>query len=152
MGEIVRVVKKKPRVSVKVMDGINQLIAEGEGLKRICQADPTLPSYRTVLRHIREDDEAYQKYREARTIQAEVMRDEVVHLAEAPLPIDPKLAMAEVNRRRLEVDVKLKHIAQMQPSQGVRSKGTEDPKSSLPTGELVLKWGGGEDVGLADSK
>jgi hypothetical protein len=78
MGEIVRVVKKKPRVSVKVMDGINQLIAEGEGLKRICQADPTLPSYRTVLRHIREDDEAYQKYREARTIQAEVMRDEVV--------------------------------------------------------------------------
>ena len=152
MGEVVKVVRKKPRVAVKVMDKINQLIAEGRGLKPICNEDETLPSWRTVLRHIREDDEAHQKYREARTIQAECMRDEIIELTEKPLPVDPKLAMAEVNRRRLEVDVKLKHIAQMQPSHGVRSKGTEDPKSSLPTGELVLKWGGGEDQGLADSK
>ena len=90
------------------------------------------------MRFVREDEEAHTRYREARQIQAETMRDDIIAIVEAPLPEDPKLAMAEVGRRRLEVDAKDKHIRQMQPS-GVRDKAEDKPKDS---GTLVLKWGG----------
>ncbi len=81
------------------MDKINQLIAEGRGLKPICNEDDTLPSWRTVLRHIREDDEAHRKYREARTIQAECMRDEIIELTEilCLIEINPHLFLGFSN-------------------------------------------------------
>ena len=133
--------RKKPRVSSQHFDVICQRIAEGEGLKPMCEATDHLPSWRTVLRFVREDEEAYDRYRESRQIQAETMRDQIIKLVETPLPTDPKLAMAEVQRRRLEVDAKDKHIRQMQPS-GVRDK-QEDAGNS---GEITIKWGGGVDV------
>ena len=61
-------------------------------------------------------------------------------LVQAPLPTDPKLAMAEVQRRRLEADHKDKHIRQMQPL-GLRNKA-EDTKQS--SGQITLSWSGGE--------
>ena len=129
--------RKKPRVSSQHFDEICQRICEGEGLRPMCDASNRLPSWRTVLRFVREDEEAYLRYREARQIQAETMRDQIIALVEAPLPDEPKLAMAEVQRRRLEVDMKDKHIRQMQPS-GVRDK-TEDKKDQ--PGEIVIRWG-----------
>ena len=127
----------KPRVSSQHFDEICQRIAEGEGLRPMCDASEHLPSWRTVLRFVREDEEAYGRYREARQIQAETMRDHILHLVEAPLPDDPKLAMAEVQRRRLEVDAKEKHIRQMQPS-GVRDKAEDKQDQG---GEIVIRWG-----------
>jgi len=58
---------------------------------------------------------------------------------QAPLPEDPKLAMAEVQRRRLEADHKDKHIRQMQPL-GLRDKADDKQQ----TGQITLKWQGGE--------
>tara|TARA_R110000782_G_scaffold18717_1_gene51249 strand:+ start:338 stop:805 length:468 start_codon:yes stop_codon:yes gene_type:complete len=133
----------KSRVGSEIFNEICQRIAEGEGLKPMCEADAHLPSWRTVLRFVREDEEAHVRYREARLIQAECMRDQIIALVEAPLPTDPKLAMAEVQRRRLEVDAKDKHIRQMQPS-GVRDR-VED-KAAPGGGEITIKWGGGTDV------
>lgn len=129
--------QSKPRVSSQHFDEICQRIAEGEGLRPMCDKSDHLPSWRTVLRFVREDEEAYLRYREARQIQAETMRDHILQLVEAPLPTDPKLAMAEVQRRRLEVDAKEKHIRQMQPS-GVRDK-VEDKQDQ--SGEIVIRWG-----------
>lgn len=129
--------QRKPRVSSQHFDEICQRIAEGEGLRPMCDKSDHLPSWRTVLRFVREDEEAYARYREARQIQAETMRDQILHLVEAPLPTDPKLAMAEVQRRRLEVDAKDKHIRQMQPS-GVRDKADDKQEQS---GEIVIRWG-----------
>ena len=129
--------QRKSRVASQHFDEICQRIAEGEGLRPMCDKSEHLPSWRTVLRFVREDEEAYSRYREARQIQAETMRDHILHLVEAPLPTDPKLAMAEVQRRRLEVDAKEKHIRQMQPS-GVRDK-VEDKQDQ--SGEIVIRWG-----------
>jgi len=93
-----------------------------------------------VLRHVQEDEEAYASYRTARSLQCEVMRDQIIDLVEAPLPDDPKLAMAEVQRRRLEADHKDKHIRQMQPL-GIRDKAEDNKQSS---GTITLSWGNAE--------
>lgn len=127
--------QKKPRVQTEVFDEICQRIAEGEGLRPMCDKSNLFPSWRTVLRFVREDEDAHARYREARQIQAEVMRDEIIELVQKPLPTDPKLAMAEVGRRRLEVDAKDKHIRQMQPS-GVRDKKESGDRDNV----LEVRW------------
>ena len=68
------------------------------------------------------------------------MRDQILDLVKMPLPGDPKLAMAEVQRRRLEADHMDKHIRQMQPL-GVRDK-TED-KVNDQVGQVTLSWANG---------
>ena len=67
------------------------------------------------------------------------MRDQILDLVEAPLPTDPKLAMAEVQRRRLEADHKDKHIRQMQSS-GLRDK-PEDKGTAQ--GQITSSWQNG---------
>jgi len=124
------------------MTEICERIAEGESLTRICNQSTDLPSWRTVLRYVQDDEEAYTQYRTARALQCEVMRDQIIDLVEAPLPDDPKLAMAEVQRRRLEADHKDKHIRQMQPL-GIRDKAEDSKQSS---GTVTLSWGNAEPV------
>ena len=82
---------RKPRVTKQQMKSICEQLGEGRSLMKICQ-DDGLPSWRTVLRHIQDDDQAHDEYRKARAIQAEMLRDEIIDIIEAPLPDDPKLA------------------------------------------------------------
>lgn len=126
------------KVTQEQMDIICDRIAEGESLTRICDNTKDLPSWRTVLRHIKDDEDAYTKYRTARSLQCEVMRDQILDLVNAELPADPKLAMAEVQRRRLQADHMDKHIRQMQPL-GLRDKA-EDKQQ---TGQITLTWSDG---------
>ena len=91
----------KRNVTKEQMVIICDRIAGGESLTSICDTSETLPSWRTILRYVQEDEEAYTQYRNARSLQCEVMRDQILDLVEAELPTDPKLAMAEVQRRRL---------------------------------------------------
>ena len=128
----------KRNINDKQMEEICDRIANGESLTRICETSDNLPSWRTVLRHVQEDEDAYKQYRIARSLQCEVMRDQILDLVQAPLPTDPKLAMAEVQRRRLEADHKDKHIRQMQPL-GLRDK-TEDKQQA---GQITLTWSDG---------
>ena len=58
-------------------------------------------------------------------------------IIERPLPEDPKLAMAEVQRRRLETDQKDKYVRQLAPL-GVRNKA-EDNDTKV-SGTITLKW------------
>ena len=128
----------KRNVTKEHMEEICEAIAEGISLTRICNENDHLPSRRTILRYVQEDEEAYKQYRIARSLQCEVMRDQILDLVQAPLPTDPKLAMAEVQRRRLEADHKDKHIRQMQPL-GLRDK-TEDKQQA---GQITLTWSDG---------
>ena len=128
---------KRIRVTKKQMEEICELICEGKSLTRICNEAEHLPSWRTVLRWVREAEGAYTAYRQARTLQCEVMRDQIIDLLEAPLPDDPKLAMAEVQRRRLAADHKDKPIRQMQPL-GLRDKAEDNKQTS---GKVTLVWG-----------
>jgi len=129
----------KRNVTKEQMVIICDRIAGGESLTSICDTSETLPSWRTILRYVQEDEDAYTQYRNARSLQCEVMRDQILDLVEAQLPTDPKLAMAEVQRRRLQADHMDKHIRQMQPL-GLRDKA-EDKQQ---TGQITLTWSGGD--------
>lgn len=126
-------------VTTEMMVIICDRIAGGESLTSICDTSETLPSWRTILRYVQEDEGAYIQYRNARSLQCEVMRDQILDLVEAALPTDPKLAMAEVQRRRLQADHMDKHIRQMQPL-GIRDKA-EDKQQA---GQITLTWSGGD--------
>jgi len=128
----------KRKVTKEQMVIICDRIAEGESLTKICDTSETLPSWRTILRFVQEDEEAYTQYRNARSLQCEVMRDQILDLVQKELPTDPKLAMAEVQRRRLQADNMDKHIRQMQPL-GIRDK-QEDKQQS---GQITLTWSDG---------
>jgi len=130
-------VARKERVSKSQMKTICDQIVDGISLAKILAGDSTLPSYRTVMRHITEDDDAHTMYRKARAIQAETLRDAIIDIVEQPLPDDPKQAQAEVGRRRLEVEQKDKFIRQLQPL-GLRNKA--DDQNSQPSGTITLKW------------
>ena len=131
--------RKKPRISKQVMEKICLGLMEGKSLRSLCTAKD-MPSHMSVYRHIREDEDAYVMYDSARQIQCENLREEILQLVEAPLPDDPKLAMAEVQRRRLEADHKDKHIRQMQPL-GIRDKAEDNKQGS---GTITLTWGNAE--------
>jgi hypothetical protein len=133
----------KRRVTKQQMQEICDRIANGESLTRICNESDHLPSWRTMLRYVQDDADAYSAYRRARALQCEVMRDQILDLVQAPLPDDPKMAMAEVQRRRLEADHKDKHIRQMQPL-GIRDKAEDNKQSS---GTITLTWGNAEATG-----
>lgn len=128
---------RKVRVTNQQFKQICEQIADGKSLSRICQSDE-FPNQRTVLRHVQDSDEAYAEYRKARALQAEVLRDEIMDIVELPLPTDPKLAMAEVQRRRVEVDQKDKYVRQLAPS-GLRNK-PEDQNEARFNGTITLKW------------
>ena len=134
-------IRRKPRISKQVMDKLCLGIMEGHSLRSLCKA-PDMPSHMSVYRHIREDEDAYVMYDSARQIQCENLREEILALVEAPLPDDPKLAMAEVQRRRLEADQKDKFIRQLAPL-GLRGKA-EDGKGQQAAGTIVLQWAGAE--------
>lgn len=127
---------RKERVTKAQMKHICDELSDGRSLTKICQADD-LPSWRTVLRWVQEDDDAHGMYRRARALQAEILRDQIIDLVEQPLPDDPKLAQAEVQRRRLEADQKDKYVRQLQPL-GIRDKA-EDKKDQM-SGTITLKW------------
>lgn len=129
-----------PRVSKKHFTHICDELADGRSLTRICRETPDLPSYRTVLRYVQEDENAWVLYRKARSLQCELMRDQIIELVEAPLPSDKGAAMAEVGRRRLEVEHKDKYIRQLQPL-GLRDKAEDNKQSS---GQITLTWGNAE--------
>ena len=134
---------RKPRITDKLLSEICRRLMNGESLTQMCN-DKHLPSWRTVLRHVQDSNEAHTQYRRARAIQAEVMRDLIIDLVTAPLPDDAKLAQAEVNRRRLEADYRDKLIRQLQPL-GLRGR-SEDvaPATSLNGGgAVVIQWQGG---------
>ncbi len=128
---------RKPRLTKDQFSEICEQIADGMSLTRICNENAKYPSWKTVLRHVQDSDEAYQEYRRARALQAEVLRDQIIDIIEQPLPSDPKLAMAEVQRRRLETDQKDKYVRQLAPL-GVRNKA-EDNDTKV-SGTITLKW------------
>lgn len=130
---------KKPRLNKSQFQEILKRLADGESLTKICDHSNNLPSYRTVLRYVQDSDDAYYEYRKARALQAELLRDQIVDLVTAPLPNDPKLAMAEVGRRRLEADYKDKLVRQLQPL-GLRDRREDTVDSGA--GEIVIRWGG----------
>ena len=136
-----RVIKKKPvRVTVDLMHGIADRLAVGETLKDILK-DDNMPTYQAVMQAVLRSDELFEIYRRGRVMQSEYHTDQIIRLAQEPLPEfnDNRLANAEVQRRRLEIDSLKWTLARNMPW-GVRDKKEDQPQAQT----FTISWAGGE--------
>lgn len=127
------------KLSKAKMQVVCDELAKGKSLRSICEHNDAMPAWSTVLQAVQRSEELYEMYARARAIGAEVLADEMHDLAASPLPpdLDPRLANAEVQRRRVEIDTKKWTFAKMQP-RGVRHK-KEDVEQA--NGPVMLVWG-----------
>lgn len=127
------------KLSKAKMQVVCDELAKGKSLRSICEYNDAMPAWSTVLQAVQRSEELYEMYARARAIGAEVLADEMHDLAASPLPpdLDPRLANAEVQRRRVEIDTKKWTFAKMQP-RGVRHK-KEDVEQA--NGPVMLVWG-----------
>ena len=127
------------KLSKAKMQVVCDELAKGKSLRSICEHNDKMPAWSTVLQAVQRSEELYEMYARARAIGAEVLADEMHDLAASPLPpdLDPRLANAEVQRRRVEIDTKKWTFAKMQP-RGVRHK-KEDVEQA--NGPVMLVWG-----------
>lgn len=114
---------RPPGYSPEIADKICALLASGNiGLEKLCQ-DPAneLPPPSTVWSWLNKYPDFLEKYVRARERQTELEYDSMKEVASAPLvdengyPLNPQAAMAEVQRRKLEVDVMKFRLVKLQP-------------------------------------
>ena len=74
-----------------------------------------------------------------RCYQSQILREDILEIVTAPLPCDPKLAMAEVQRRRLECDHKDKYVRQLAPS-GLRDRAEDQQQKGVTGGKITISW------------
>lgn len=114
---------RPPGYSPEIADKICALLASGNiGLEKLCR-DPAneLPPPSTVWSWLNKYPDFLEKYVRARERQTELEYDSMKEVASAPLvddngyPLNPQAAMAEVQRRKLEVDVMKFRLVKLQP-------------------------------------
>lgn len=127
------------KVTKAKMQEVCDELAKGKSLRSVCDKGENMPHWVTVLKAVQRDEDLFEMYSRARAIGAEVLADEMHDLAASPLPanMDPRLANAEVQRRRVEIDTKKWTFSKMQP-RGVRHK-QEDVQDQ--GGQVTLVWG-----------
>ena len=128
------------KLSKKKMLAICDELADGKSLNSICKRDD-MPHRVTVLQAVQRDDELYDMYAKARAIGAETLADEIHDVSRQGLEnVDTKLANAEVQRRRLQVDSLKWTYARQQP-RGLRNKAEDTAQNN----QIVLSWSNNSD-------
>ena len=123
------------KLSKKKMLAICDELADGKSLNSICKRDD-MPHRVTVLQAVQRDDELYDMYAKATAIGAETLADEIHDVSRQGLEnVDTKLANAEVQRRRLQVDSLKWTYARQQP-RGLRNKAEDTAQNN----QIVLSW------------
>ena len=132
--------KKPVKIDANLMHKIADRLAVGETLKDILKSD-NMPTYQGVMQAVLRDDELYEIYRKGRVMQSEYFTDHINSLAVSPLPTfeDNRLANAEVQRRRLEIDTLKWTLARNMPW-GVRDKKEDQPQAQT----FTISWAGGD--------
>jgi hypothetical protein len=90
-------VGKPSEFTQEVADVICSRIMAGESLKSICRADG-LPEERTVYNWLNKHESFVQQYVRAREVQADVMVDEIIPIADEEL--DPQRAKVRIDARK----------------------------------------------------
>ena len=124
------------KLNKKKMQVVCDELAKGKSLRSICDSDPAMPHWVTVLQAVQRDEEIYELYARARAIGAEILADEMFDIARQPLTEkDRSMANAEVQRRRVQIDT-MKWVYARQQPRGLRNKGedTQQPTS------ITIKW------------
>jgi hypothetical protein len=92
--------------SQETADAICERLTNGESLRRIC-SDEEMPHIATALRWVGENDAFREQYARAREIQAEVMADDLLGIADNE--------GADVQRDRLRVDARKWVMSKLAP-------------------------------------
>jgi hypothetical protein len=129
--------REMAKISKELMQSIAARMAVGESLLKIVE-EKGMPTYDGIMKAITRDDALYAIYREGRVKQAEFFSDHINTLAREPLPEfkDIRLANAEVQRRRLEIDSLKWTLARTQPW-GIRDKKEDAPEQQ----SITITWG-----------
>ena len=132
--------KKPIKIDANLMRKIADRLAVGETLRNILKSSG-MPTYQGVMQAVLRDEELYEIYRQGRVLQSEYFTDHIVELATADLPTfeDNRLANAEVQRRRLEIDSLKWTLSRNQPW-GVRDKKEDQPQAQT----FTISWAGNE--------
>lgn len=122
------------------MERIAERMALGESLLKIVE-EPGMPTYSGIMKAVTRNEELYDIYREGRVKQAEFFSDHINRLAREPLPElpDMRLANAEVQRRKLEIESLKWTLARTQPY-GIRDKKDDAPQQQA----ITISWEGGQ--------
>lgn len=128
--------KKPVRITKQLMMQLADRMAVGETLNQMVK-EPGMPTYQGVMQAILRDDEIYEIYRQGRILQAEYYLDHINTVALSALPQheDSKLANAEVQRRRLEIET-LKWTASRNQPWGIRDKKEDAPQQQT----ITVSW------------
>lgn len=131
---------KAVKITKAIMEEISIRMSLGESLLQIVR-DDHMPTYDGVMKAVTRNDEHYEIYRDARVKQAEFFMDHIATLARDPLPEleDNRLANAEVQRRKLEIESLKWMLGRMQPW-GIRDKKEDAPQQQA----ITISWASGE--------
>jgi len=130
---------RPPKVNKSVMQEIAELLAQGETVVSITKRD-SFPSYQSVMRAVIRDEELAEIYDTGLRMQAEYYKAHISELSRAPLEMeDNRLANAEVQRRKLEID-SLKWILSRNQPRGLRNREEDKVQDAA----IVINWGSGE--------
>ncbi len=91
-----------------VWPAIFEAIADGASLKSAVQSVRDAPAYRTVKRHLSERADLQAQYRAARQDRADRMAEEILALADEPMPdhLEGKERGAWVQQQRMRIDTR----------------------------------------------
>jgi hypothetical protein len=110
----------------EIADRICERLAGGESLVTIC-ADEGMPNRATVFRWLSAEETFRDMYARAREVQAEVLADEIVSLADKAPPLSDAVAQA-----RLAIDARKWVAAKLLPRKyGERTTLAGDPDAPL---------------------
>ncbi|BET97691.1 terminase small subunit-like protein [Xenorhabdus taiwanensis] len=93
----------------EVAEDICALLMEGESLRSICKRQG-MPSIRAVMYWLQRHEEFMQQYARAREIQAEVLAEDVITIADTAIAEG-----ADVAKARLQVDARKWYASKMAP-------------------------------------
>ena len=82
-------------VTMDMMALVCDRLSDGESLTSICANSDTLPHRKTIMAYVQNNEAAWEMYSKARAIQGEHIGDQMRDIMDAPMPTDPKMAMAE---------------------------------------------------------
>lgn len=128
------------RYTLKIADEICERIADGESLRRICQ-DAHMPNKATVFKWLSQHKSFHNQYARARETQADVLADEIVHIADTPMPgikvketEDGKREVTTadmIEHRRLQIDARKWYASKLKPKVYGNTKEPDDNSTDL---------------------
>ncbi|HGP5909351.1 TPA: hypothetical protein ACLNPE_003510 [Vibrio cholerae O1] len=93
----------------EVAEDICSLLMQGESLRKIC-ARPGMPAISTVMVWLQRHEEFMEQYARAREVQAEILAEDIINLADAAVEEGAAVAKA-----RLQVDARKWYASKMAP-------------------------------------